>query len=287
MSPPVIVGLGEILFDIVGDSEELGGAPANFAYHAGLLGAEAYIVSTIGDDQRGKKAMKELSGRSLNTGCITVTKGLQTGYVKAEVDADGVATYLFPDNIAWDNIQLNEQALKIAQKADGICFGSLAQRSDTSRRAIYRFLERVPDKCIRVYDINLRQSFYSKEIIIASLKYADMLKLNDDELPIVANLLNLSGSALDMLNTLIAEFSLKLAVLTRGGDGSLLVSPDAHSDHLGVLIDDLQDTIGAGDAFTASTLISLLAGDDLDTINDKANKLAAVVCSYKGAMPLF
>ena len=287
MSPPVIIGLGEVLFDIVGDSEELGGAPANFAYHAGLLGAQAYIVSTIGDDLRGETAIKELSSRGLNTECITVADGLQTGYVKAEVDADGIATYLFPDNIAWDNIELNEKSLEIAQKADGICFGTLAQRSDTSRRAIYRFLERVPDTCIRVYDINLRQDFYSKEIITKSLEYADMLKLNDDELPIVAKLLNLSGSAVDILNLLIRDFSLKLAVLTRGAAGSLLVSPEDQSDHLGVLIEDLQDTIGAGDAFTASTLISLLAGDDLETINSKANKLASVVCSHKGAMPLF
>ncbi len=286
MSAPVIVGLGEVLFDIVGDSEELGGAPANFAYHAGRLGAEVYIVSTIGDDERGNTALRDLADRNLNTDCITLAKDIETGYVKAEIDAEGIASYLFPDNIAWDNIELNEKALQVAGKADGLCFGTLAQRSKASRDAVYRFLELVPDGCIKVYDINLRQDFYSKEIITRSLQYADMLKLNDDELPIVAKLLNLSGSDLDILNSLIDDYSLKLAVLTRGADGSLLVSPEDHSNHLGVLIDDLQDTIGAGDAFTASALISLLKGEDLDTINDKANKLAAVVCSYQGAMPL-
>ena len=135
-------------------------------------------------------------------------------------------------------------------------------------------------------DINLRQNFYSTAVVTRSLEYADMLKLNDDELPLVAKLLNISGNTRHMLNSLIDQYRLKLAVLTRGGNGSLLVSPDGYSDHPGVPIDNLQDTIGAGDAFTASTLINLLAGEDLNTINDKANRLAAKVCSHKGAMPL-
>lgn len=286
MSTPVVVGLGEVLFDIVESSEELGGAPANFAYHARRLGADAYLVSTIGDDERGRTALRELESRNLKTECITIKEGIKTGYVRAEIDADGIATYLFPDNIAWDNLTLNERALQVVEKVDGVCFGTLAQRSEVSRKVIYKFLELVPPDSVKVYDVNLRQNFYSKEIILQSLEYADMLKLNDDELPIVAKILDISGNPFEILKSLTASFSLKLAVLTRGSGGSLLVSPREYSDHPGVEIENLQDTIGAGDAFTASTLISLLAGEDLDTINKKANKIAALVCSYQGAMPL-
>lgn len=287
MSAPVVVGLGEVLFDIFGNAEELGGAPANFAYHAGRLGADAYIVSAIGDDERGRTALRELKNRNLNTECITVTEGVGTGYVQAEIDADGIATYLFPDNIAWDNMALNEQALHIAGTVDGVCFGTLAQRSDLSRKTIYEFLELAPAGCVKVYDINLRQNFYSKKIILRSLEHADILKLNDDELPVVSGIFDVSGSPVDILGSLAKSFSLELAVLTRGASGSLLVSPEGHSDHPGVDIENLQDTIGAGDAFTAAALISFLAGDDLDDINEKANTVAALVCSHKGAMPLF
>ena len=286
MLKPVVVGLGEVLFDIVDSSEELGGAPANFAYHAGRLGGDAYLVSAIGDDERGRTALRELEGRNLNTECIKILEGIETGYVQAEIDVDGVATYLFPDNIAWDNLALNERALRVVEELDGVCFGTLAQRSEVSRKAINKFLELAPPDSVKVYDINLRQNFYSREIILRSLEFADVLKLNDDELPIVAKLLDISGNPLEILRSVTTNFSLKLAALTRGSSGSLLVSPKEYSDHPGVEIDNLQDTIGAGDAFTASTLISLLAGEDLETINKKANELAAMVCCHKGAMPL-
>lgn len=286
MSAPVIIGLGEILFDIVGNSEELGGAPANFAYHAARLGADSFIVSTIGDDERGQRALAELQARNLRTDCITVGEGLETGYVRADVDTAGIATYLFPDDIAWDNMRLNEKAMQVAVRGDGVCFGTLAQRSEVSRKVIHRFLDMVPSNALKVYDINLRQDFYSAEIILRSLEHADILKLNDDELPVVARLLKIAGEPLGMLQNLTTVFNLRLAVLTRGGQGSLLVSPEGVSDHPGADIKELKDTIGAGDAFTASTLISLLSGDDLDTINEKANKVAAEVCGHRGAMPL-
>lgn len=285
MVKPVIVGLGEVLFDIVGSSEELGGAPANFAYHAGRLGAEAYIISTVGDDERGGRALKQLQDRGLATECITTLKGAETGYVRADIDAEGVASYHFPDDIAWDNLELNDHSLAVIGRADGICFGTLAQRSEQSRKTISRCLDLLPEKALKVYDINLRQDFYSKDTILKSLKYADILKLNDDEIIIVAELLDMSGSQLDILQSLVAEYDLKLAVLTRGAEGSLLVIPDSHSDYPGTAIEEVKDTIGAGDSFTASTLINFLAGEELNTINKKANELAALVCGHQGAMP--
>lgn len=286
MATPVIIGIGEILFDIVNDSEELGGAPANFAYHANRLGARGQIISTVGDDSRGKKAFAELQQRHLATDCITIRPGIETGYVLATVDDRGVASYNFPDNIAWDHLTLNNNALGLASQVDGICFGSLAQRSASSREEIYRFLELIPAGAIKVFDLNLRQDFFSKKIILSSLNYADMLKLNDDELPVLAGLLGLQGSHKELLESLVNRFDLRLAVLTRGGEGSLLVSAERISEHPGIAITDLKDTIGAGDAFTASTLLSLLQGDNLDTINQKANEVAARVCSLQGAMPV-
>lgn len=286
MDAPVIVGIGEILFDILGESEELGGAPANFAYHVNKLGAKGYAVSTIGSDPRGVKALEELRRRNLSTDCITVIEGAETGYVRATLDTEGIATYTFPDDIAWDRLVLNESALAIAGQSAGVCFGSLAQRSASSRREIYRFLDLTPMDALKVFDLNLRQTFFSRDIILQSLDYADILKLNDDELPVLAGMLDIYGSDRELLASLVKGFELKLAALTRGGQGSLLVSPEGYSDHPGVKMDRVVDTIGAGDAFTAATVISLLHGERLDIVNDKANRVAALVCGEKGAMPV-
>lgn len=281
---PVIVGMGEILFDIVNGSEELGGAPANFAYHVNKLGAKGVIISAVGDDSRGQKAFEELRQRDLSTDCIIIKPGIKTGYVLATVDRAGLASYKFPDNIAWDEISLNNKALGLAGQVDGICFGSLAQRSVSSREEIYRYLGLIPARAIKVFDLNLRQNFFSEDVVLRSLDYANILKLNDDELPVLAKLLNIEGNQKELLATLVNRFNLQLAALTRGGDGSLLVSTEQISEHPGIIITNLKDTIGAGDAFTASTLLSFLQGEDLDKINQKANQVAARVCSLQGAM---
>lgn len=286
MHIPVIAGVGEILFDVLDDSEELGGAPINFAYHVNMLGAKGYAVSTIGNDERGRKALAELQLRKLSTECITMVEGYQTGFVQARLDATGVATYEFPDDIAWDHLTLNAGALALAGKLDGVCFGSLVQRSESSRQELMRFLELTPAGALKVFDLNLRQNFYSREVILHSLEQADILKLNDDELPVLAEMLAITGDDRDTLTAIVAAHNLKLAALTRGGKGSLLVSPEGCSDHPGIKAGKIADTIGAGDAFTAATVISMLKGHDLDTINAHANRVAAWVCSQKGAMPL-
>lgn len=283
---PVIVGIGEILFDIVNGSEELGGAPTNFAYHANRLGARGVVISTVGDDNRGHKAFKELELRELTTACISIHPGIETGYVLATVDEAGVASYKFPDNIAWDHISLRKEALDLAEQVEGICFGSLAQRSETSRDEIYRYLDLIPSTAIKVFDLNLRQDFFTKEVILKSLEYADILKLNDDELPVLAKILGVEGGQKEQLAQLVHSFNLRLAALTRGGAGSVLVSANRISEHPGITIADLKDTIGAGDAFTAATLISFLQGKDLDEINQRASEIAAKVCSHQGAMPV-
>jgi fructokinase len=287
MTTSIIVGIGEILFDILGNSEELGGAPANFAYHVNTLGAQGFVISAIGDDSRGLTALEELRKRRLSTDFITILKGGQTGYVRATLNDSGIATYKFPNDIAWDHLQLNRQTEEIASNISAVCFGSLAQRNHESRKEIYRFLDLTPRSALKVFDLNLRQSFYTLDIIQQSLSYADILKLNDEELPILAQLLGLTGDHKAILTALVKNHDLQLAMLTRGNNGSLLVSHSDFSDHPGIPIKEIVDTIGAGDAFTASTIVSLLNGDNLETINKKANTVAAQVCSYKGAMPVF
>ncbi|WP_321405174.1 PfkB family carbohydrate kinase [Maridesulfovibrio sp.] len=279
-----IAGLGEILFDVLADSEEIGGAPVNFAYHAGKLGAEGAAISTLGNDRRGRRATNELMDRELCLSGVSIDQDHETGYVEAQLDEDGVATYYFPDDIAWDHLKLNDIAMGFASQVDAVCFGTLAQRSEESRKAILTFLNAAP-QALKIYDMNLRQLFYTKEIITESLHQADVLKLNEDEIRVIAPMFQLNGSERDMLKKLHKEFNLNCSVLTRGSKGSLIIRDNEEVEHPGIKIKEVEDTIGAGDAFTASVVIGLLLGHPLIKISDHANRLAAHVCSCKGAMP--
>lgn len=280
---PRLAGLGELLWDILPEAETLGGAPANFACHAQALGAEAALVATVGSDGRGSRAREILEESGVDTSCISTVDHAPTGYVQAELNPQGVATYHFPDEVAWDHLLLNESALALAPLLHGACFGTLAQRSTVSRAAIYHFLSLLPPNALKVYDINLRQHYYSAEIIEHSLEICQILKLNDDELALLSPMLGLGGDQTDKLDALVRRWNLDLAILTRGGDGSLLISGDERSDHPGVPV-EIVDTIGAGDAFTAATVLGLLFAKTLDEINEKANQLAAFVCSRAGAI---
>ncbi|WP_034641181.1 PfkB family carbohydrate kinase [Desulfovibrio inopinatus] len=280
---PCLIGLGEVLWDVLADHEEIGGAPINFAYHANALGAKGIPVSTIGNDARGRRALDELQKRHLATAAIAVDPDHPTGYVPATVDEHGVATYVFPDDVAWDHLRLNDQALTIAEQADVVCFGILAQRSAASRQAIHQFLD-IAHHATVFFDINLRQHFYTQEHIETSLKRAHVLKLNDAEFPVLRAMFDLPENEHEGLTNLVKRFDLKLAALTRGAHGSLLVAPSDSNEHPGVAT-DVVDTIGAGDSFTASLALGLLLGHDLATINDHANRLAAFVCRSHGAMP--
>lgn len=284
MNAFTVAGIGELLWDVLEDTEKLGGAPINFAYHAGALGANTLAISTVGNDLRGKTALVELRRRGVCCDHITVSRDRVTGYVEAKIDAAGVASYQFPDNVAWDAIYLAEETLALAPHLDAVCFGSLAQRSASSRRAIREFLQLIGSTTLKVFDLNLRQQFHTPEIIRSSMAIADVLKLNDDELRLIAKMEKLQGKSSAILMALVRSYDLQLAVLTRGNTGSLLVSRSQVSEHKGYST-TIADTIGAGDAFTAATVLGLLGGMDLDAINDHANRVAAYVCSQKGAMP--
>jgi fructokinase len=284
MKQAKIAGIGEILWDVLPDSEQLGGAPINFTYHVSALGAEAVAISTIGKDIRGENALKELQKRGVNTSYISVLEHFDTGFVTARVDGKGIATYEFPDDVAWDHLVINPAAQKCAAELQAICFGTLAQRSDSSRLTIQNYLRNTAGKTLKVYDVNLRQNFYNRAIIETSLKICTVLKLNDDELPVVSSLFMLGGAEHEQMEALQNHFDLELVILTKGSNGSILVAKDDISRHQGIAT-EVVDTIGAGDSFTAAVVTGLLHNKTLDEINEKANRLAAYVCGQPGAMP--
>jgi len=280
-----LVGLGEILWDMLPTGKQLGGAPANFAYHAQALGAKGVVVSCIGDDELGKEILSQLGGLGLDCAYIAVDKAHRTGTVTVKLDENGVPDFTIHENVAWDFIPLDSALLELAGRADAVCFGALCQRSDVSRDTVRRFLKETKPDCLRIFDINIRQSYYSKDIVGAMLETSNVLKLNDDELPLVAELLDIKGSESEILAELVARYELRLVVLTKGAEGSRLYGPDGDSECKGIPPEKIADTVGAGDAFTAAVAVGLLKGDGLEQINAHANRVASFVCSQNGATP--
>ena len=282
-----IVGIGELLWDMLPSGKQMGGAPANFAYCAQELGrAESVVVSCVGDDVLGQEILSHLDALSLRGDYITVDREHPTGAVLIEVDEQRNHTFNIEENVAWDFIPETSPLEKLAQNADVVCFGSLAQRAPVSRSTVQAFLKRVSPSALCIFDINLRQSFYTREIIEASLGPANVLKANDDELPILSECLSISGDADAVLEALAERFDLGLAILTKGGNGSVLYSRKSGraSYHNGFTV-DVADSVGAGDAFTAAVAIGMLREYDLDYINECANRVASFVCSQDGATP--
>jgi fructokinase len=283
MSQFTAIGLGEILWDVLPEGRKLGGAPANFAYHINQLGGVGIPVSRVGNDTLGREALDILQANDVSIDHISIDSVHPTGTVAAVVDEAGVATYTFPDDVAWDSLAMVEDDMTLAASADVICFGTLAQRASTSRKAIRDFLLHAPD-ALKVYDINLRQDFYTSDRIRNSLDMADVLKINDDELALIREMFDLPLGERRALDELIERHNLKLAVLTRGSEGALILSTDEVSDLPGVPT-SVVDTIGAGDSFTAAMALAYLHGKSLDEINRYATRVAAYVCGQAGAMP--
>ncbi|MCR5184104.1 MAG: carbohydrate kinase [Opitutales bacterium] len=281
-----IVGIGEILWDVFGDKKTLGGAPANFSYHAACQGASAHLVSAIGDDPLGDAVIAALASKSVDLQLQRVPA--PTGTVTVSLDAAGVAHYDFPDDVAWDHLQTTPQILDLAARTDAVCFGSLAQRSPRSRETIRAFLKAVPANAIRVFDANLRQNFYDPALLADSLSLATMLKINEEELEIFKRLLNAVPATREAFaGTLFRRYpAMRYCVLTLGADGSEIWSADGeHSRLPGDSSVCLVDTVGAGDSFTATLLAALLAGTPLARAHAHAARVSAFVCSREGAMP--
>jgi fructokinase len=281
---PVIVGLGEILWDLLPGGKQLGGAPANFAYHARTLGAQAYPVSAVGDDDLGHEIIDRLTALDLDPRYVAVVPGRPTGTVDVHLDDKGRPQFVIHENTAWDAIPFTDELATLAARADAVCFGTLGQRSPASRDTIRRFLEATKPDCLHAFDINLRQSYFDAEIIDTLLATADVVKLNNEELPVVAAMLEIDASGSDVFEYLLDRYGLRLIALTSGSRGSVLHAPGRRSEHPGRNV-QVADTVGAGDAFTAATVIGLLKHHDLERINAFANTLAAHVCTKSGATP--
>ncbi len=278
-----VVGLGEALWDVLPEGKKIGGAPANFAYHAGQLGLDTIAISALGNDSLGDETVAALEEKNL---CHLMPRvDYPTGTVQVTLDKQGVPTYDICEGVAWDNIPLTPEMLDIAKNARAVCWGSLAQRSEVSRNNIHEFIRNTPADCLRVFDINLRQNFYSKEIICDSLRLCNVLKINDEELVIIGRLFGYPG--LDMENKcwlLLGKYNLDMLVLTCGVNGSYVFTPGLRSYQETPKV-KVADTVGAGDSFTGTFCASILQGKSVPEAHKNAVEVSAFVCTQNGAMP--
>ncbi len=281
-----IVGLGEVLWDVLPDGKQLGGAPANFAYISNALGNRGIVLSRVGDDEFGREILDELQAKNLSTEHIEIDAEKLTGIVNVKLE-NGQPSYEIVENAAWDFLDFTDDWRKIAKNCDAVCFGSLAQRNEVSRQAIRQFVAETQETCLRIFDVNLRQKYFSDEILRESLSAANVVKLNHEELPLICKICEITGvNEIESVNNLREKFGLKLICLTRGANGSLLVTENMSDENSGVKI-IIADTIGAGDSFTAAMAHGILRGWELDKINNFANRVGAFVASNTGAMPSF
>lgn len=281
----LVIGIGELLWDVLPTGKKLGGAPCNFAFHAQQAGCKSSVVSALGNDELGNEILEVLEGLNLDDTFIQKSDDFPTGTVSVELDANGSPSYTIHENVAWDKIAWDKELKNLATEADAVCFGTLAQRDEISQQTIWEFLENTKPYCLRVFDINLRQSFYKKETIVKSLELANVLKLNDEELPIVADYLGYKGTSDENLKKLMNEFQLKLIAYTKGSKGSILFTPTDSSQYNVPKI-SVVDTVGAGDSFTGILIAGLLQNIEIKKIHEKATEVSAFVCTQKGATPI-
>jgi len=280
-----IVGLGELLWDVFPNRKELGGAPANFAYMVSLLGDEGVVASRVGRDRLGNAAARRLAKLGLSQEWLQLDTKSPTGTVKVQVFEDGQPKFQIAENVAWDNFEWTAQWQALAGRTAAVCFGSLAQRSERSRETIRLFLQNLRPNAVKVFDVNLRQSFFSADILRDSAKIADIMKVNQDELPQVAQLLGYKSNAKESAGQwLLQTCGLKLVCVTEGPSGSSLVAADGVHRHPGFPT-EVADTVGAGDAFTAALIHHYLRGATLDEMNEAANRMGSWVASQVGATP--
>ena len=281
----IVVGLGELLWDLLPTGKQLGGAPANFAYITSLLGDNGIPASRLGQDALGAAAIRRLGELALPTEFIQKDTDHPTGTVQVEVDGAGQPRFEISGSVAWDFLDWTPQWQTLAHQADAVCFGSLAQRSEHSRATVRKFVLASGRNAVRVFDVNLRQSFYTEQVLAESMKLATVVKLNHEELPRIMRLFELEHHReQDSARRLLSLHDLKLVCVTRGNGGSLLISAGECSEHPGFRV-KVADTVGAGDAFTAAIVHGYLRGTSLARINENANRVGAWVASQSGATP--
>lgn len=281
----LVIGMGEALWDVLPEGKKIGGAPANFAYHVKQFGLPSCVVSAIGDDPLGKEITENFTSKGLDQHIATVP--YPTGTVQVEIDPAGVPQYEIKENVAWDNIPFTDDLAALAGRTRAVCFGSLAQRNVVSRETINRFLEAMPkdgDELV-VFDVNLRQGFYTKEILCESMRRCNVLKINDEELVTVSRLFGYPGIDLqDKCWIMLGKYNLKMLILTCGINGSYVFTPGNVSFKPTPRV-EVADTVGAGDSFTAAFISSILKGKSVEEAHDLAVRTSAYVCTCQGAMP--
>lgn len=281
----VIVGMGEVLWDMLPEGKKIGGAPANFAYHVSQYGFDGCVVSAVGDDKLGNEILESFNNRRFNY--LIQRVPYPTGTVQIELDEAGIPCYEIKENVAWDNIPFTDDLEKLAKKTRAVCFGSLAQRNTVSRETINRFLDVMSDAAgqYRVFDVNLRQGFYDKEILCNSMKRCNILKINDEELIAVSRMFEYPGIDLeDKCRALLSEYGLEILILTCGVNGSYVFTRENVS-FVNTPKIEVADTVGAGDSFTATFISAILKGKSIREAHELAVEVSAYVCTQNGAMP--
>ncbi|MBF0199296.1 MAG: carbohydrate kinase [Planctomycetes bacterium] len=280
-------GIGELLWDmdVKSGTRHLGGAPGNVAVHCHSHGAESHVISKLGNDPLGNEAEENIREHGVNTEFLQKTDDFPTGVVEIKVGERGIPEYEIKENAAWDHISYSPEINAFAGDLDAVCFGSLAQRHEHSRASIQSFLKATPPSCLKVFDINLRLNYYTEETILQSLELANALKINDEELPIVASISGLRGSDEDVLRSLFEMYSLRLGILTYGPKGAFLMDENDSNFSPAGFAPHIESTVGAGDSYTATTIMDFLNGKSLSEINKHANDVASYVCTKKSATP--
>jgi fructokinase len=277
-----VIGIGEILWDLLPEGKKLGGAPANFAVHARQMGLNAGIISAVGNDNLGTEILRIIREKKLVD--MIQTNNKSTGTVSVSLSEDGIPDYVIHEEVAWDFIEPDTQALDFVKKAHAICFGSLAQRSEKSRNSIRKILTSVPTGAIKVFDINIRQNFYDPDLIQQSLGLANILKINDEELALLKELLEMTGNEFDIISQLLDSYQLDSLALTKGSRGSWLFSQQ-NSSYIETPKVKVADTVGAGDSFTAAMVAGILADLPFEEVHQFAVDVSAYVCTREGASP--
>lgn len=281
-----VVGMGEALWDVLPEGKKIGGAPANFAYHVSQFGLPSCVVSAVGNDALGKEIIENFTSKGLNH--LIEEVPYPTGTVQVEIDQAGIPQYEIKENVAWDNIPYTAKLEQLAKNTKAVCFGSLAQRNVVSRNTINRFLDAMPnnDDTLIVFDVNLRQGFYNKEILCNSMKRCNILKINDEELVTVSRMFGYPGIDLqDKCWILLGKYNLKMLILTCGINGSYVFTPGNVSFQPTPKV-EVADTVGAGDSFTAAFIANLLKGRSVAEAHSCAVRTSAYVCTRPGAMPI-
>ena len=282
----IVVGMGEALFDCLPEGKKIGGAPANFAYHVSQFGFKSCVVGAVGNDEDGDEIMRIFNQRGLNT--LIERVPFPTGTVQVTLDEKGVPSYEIKKGVAWDNIPFTDELKELAHNARAVCFGSLAQRNAVSHDTIVKFLEEMPadDDTLKIFDINLRQRFYTPDLLEESMGRCNILKINDEELELVSRLFGFhSISQEDKCWILLAKYGLKMLILTCGTEGSYVFTPGKVSYQPTPRV-VVADTVGAGDSFTGAFTAAILAGKPVEEAHKLAVEVSAFVCTQSGAMPV-